>query len=161
MTTTRSRRDGRIQQLSLFVRNRMLDLASMERALESEAIRICAISLLSAGDHVVVRLVVDRPAVAQETLERRGFQVFRSELLGVALSGGDEPEAGIRRVLSALLAAEVRVEYVYALLSNVDGRPVIALNVDDTDLAARALVNVGLSLVDQDDLGWLESASGT
>ena len=142
----------RIQQLSVFVENRMLELAAIERTLAEHDVQICAISILSAADHAVVRLVVDRPAVAKLALERGGQAVFRSRLLGVALSAADEPEVGIRRVLSALIAAEVRVEYVYSLIVPVGGRSVLAIHVDDVDVAARALRNMGLSLVDQEHL---------
>jgi hypothetical protein len=142
----------RIQQLSVFLENRMLELASIERKLAERDIPIHAMSLLSAADHAVLRLVVPRPAVAQLELEAGGYKVFRSSLLGVALSAAGEPEIGIRPVLSALIAAEVRVEYVYSLIVPVAGRPVLALNVNDVHVAARALKNMGLTLVSQEQL---------
>ncbi len=153
MTVASTHQHGRrIQQLSVFIENRTIELAAIERALSADDIRICAISILSAADHAVARLVVDRPAVAQLALETAGFKVFRSELLGVLLSAGDEPEVGIRRVLSALLSAEVRIEYVFSLVTPVAGHPVLALHVEDLDVASRALANAGLALVGQDEL---------
>ena len=152
--TTAQPSRGRIQQLSVFIENRTLELARIERLLDPDEVRICALSLISAGDHAVARLIVDRPAVAQLALEAEGFTVYRSELLGVRLPARNEPEVGIRRVLAALLSAEVRVEYLYTLITPIAGHPVLALSVDDFEVATRALASVKLPLVDQSDLSW-------
>src|SRR5436190_11335744 len=119
-TFVREPGDDRIQQLSVLAANRTVALGSIIGSLAEEHIRIVAISILAAGDHAVIRLVVNRPAPAILALERLGYPVLRSDLLGVALPLGDEPEIGIRKVIAALVAAEVRVEYVYALISPVE-----------------------------------------
>lgn len=156
-TSAREPGDDRIQQLSVLAGNRTVALGLLIGSLAEAHVRIVAISILAAGDHAVVRLVVNRPAPAILALERLGYPVLRSDLLGVALPLADEPEIGIRRVIAALVAAEVRVEYVYALITPVDGHPVIALHVDDAAVATRAIRAAGLSLVDQAQLGWGET----
>jgi hypothetical protein len=153
-TTAPEPGDDRIQQLSVLVENRTVALGAVTRALTEFHVRILAISILAAGEHAVVRLVVDAPAQATLALQGLGYTVMRSNLLGVALPLAAEPEVGIRKVLAALVSAEVRVEYVYALIAPVDGHPVIAVHVDDLPVAARAIRSVGLTLMDQARLGW-------
>ena len=142
----------RVQQLSVFIENRTLDLARVESALAEANVRLVAISLLSAADHAVARLVVDRVAGARSALEGAGFPVYTADLIGVVLSHPEEGNVGIRPVLAALLAAEVRVETIFALTEAVQSRAALALHVDDPQLAARALRNMGLTLLDQSDL---------
>ena len=156
-TIAREPGSDRIQQLSVLAENRTVELGAITRALAEYHVRILAISILAAAEHAVVRLVVNRSAQAILALEGQGYRVLRSDLLGVALPLAEEPEIGIRKVVTALVAAEVRIEYVYSLITPVDGHPVLALHVDDPAVAARALRTVGLSLVDQAQLDWGET----
>ena len=146
--------DARLRQLSFFLPNRLGALFRATQHLEKQHVRICGLSLLDATDHVVARMIVNRPAAAKEQLEEAGFTVYETELLGVALPTGEE--YGIRKVLSGLLGAEVNIAYAYALIVQVDGHPVLALKVDDMSMAARVVRGARLDLVDQDQLGWEE-----
>ena len=148
--------DPRLRQLSFFLPNRLGALFRATQHLEREHVRICGISLLDATDHVVVRMIVNRPAVAKEQLEKAGYPVYEAELLGVALPAKEE--FGIRKVLSGLLGAEINIAYAYALIVQVDGHPVLALKVDDMGMATRVVESAKLDLVDQSELGWDEQA---
>ncbi|GIW71227.1 MAG: amino acid-binding protein [Planctomycetota bacterium] len=143
-----------IKQLSFFIPNRLAALQRAVAALAEHAVKICAISIIDAADHAVVRLVVDRPAAALQALRASGHSVFESELLGVALPPvGAARREGIREVLASLLVAEVKVEYIYALIEPWQGRPVLALHVDDRETAARVLQGAGLTVVGQGEIG--------
>ena len=145
---------ARIAQLTLFIGDRLEALHRALAVLEEEPIRICAISILDGADHAVVRLVVDRPDVATDLLASAGYPVYRRDLLAVALPARQERALGIRGVLQALLAAEVKVIYVYALVVQIEDRSILAISAEDLEMAERAIRNVGLELVDQDQLGW-------
>ena len=99
-----------IVQLSFFLPNRLGALLRATRELDAKGIRICALSILDAADHAVVRMVVDRPTDAKGTLIAEGYAVFETDLLGVALPRGKG--LGIGKVLSALLMAEVNIHYI-------------------------------------------------
>ena len=148
---------ARIVQLTILIGDRLGALHVALQALEPEHIRICAIAILDGADHAVVRLIVDRPDVATRLLEAAGHKVFRHDLLGVALPRPGEAAMAIRAVLHALLSAEVKVIYVYSLVARVEARTILALSVEDEEMAERAIANVGLELVDQDQLGWGEA----
>jgi hypothetical protein len=144
----------RLKQFSFFIPNRLGALQRVVARLEEEHVRICAISTVDAADHAVIRIIVNRPAAARRALAEAEVAASESDLIGVALPRREEPEVGIRRVLSALLAAEINVEYLYSLIVQVDARPVLALKVEHPDTAERVLARLGLALVAQADLGW-------
>jgi hypothetical protein len=154
--TARDHSDPRLRQLSFFLPNRLGALFRATQHLEKEHVRICGLSLLDATDHVVVRMIVNRPAVAKTGLEAAGYPVYETDLLGVALPATEE--FGIRKVLSGLLRAEINIAYAYALIVQVDGHPVLALKVDAMDVATRVVRSAKLELVDQDQLGWEETS---
>lgn len=139
-----------IKQLSVFVANRLGALLTVHRCLDAYALNVRAISIVEAADHAVFRLLVDRPGLAMETLRGEGYSVFESDLLGVALPTMSSD--GIRRVLSALVLAELDVHYVYSLLTPTTNTPVLAVHVEDLEAAAKALSEKGLELIGQEEL---------
>jgi hypothetical protein len=153
--TTRDRsKEPRLRQLSFFLPNRLGALFRATQHLEREHVRICGLNLLDATDHVVVRMIANRPQVAKAQLGEAGYPVYETDLLGVALPAKEE--FGIRKVLSGLLSAEINIAYAYALIVQVDGHPVLALKVDDMEVAAHVVRSARLDLVDQDQLSWEE-----
>lgn len=139
----------RIIQLSLFLPNRLGAMLRVHRTLDAAQIKVRGITILDAADHAVVRLVCDQPTLAAEILRTEGIPPVESELLGVLLSASGE----LKSVLTAVIAAELNVHYMYPLLNQVDGRTVLALHVESPDGAARALLSRGLRLVNQDAIG--------
>jgi len=140
----------RIKQLSIFLENRLGALLPITRILEGHDIHVCAIDIRDGTDYAVVRLIVDRPTLAEASLSAKGYRVFMTELLGVALPHGRG--IGIRKVLTALLRAELNVHYVYAVVTHSRTHDVIAVHVEDMDRAAEMLKQNNLGLISQDDL---------
>jgi hypothetical protein len=153
--TSRDQLEPRIQQVSLFLPNRVGSLRRAVHLLESRDIVVGGISVLEATDHGVVRMVVNRPDGAYEILSSEGYGACLTDLLAVALPRG--PRFGVQRVLSVLLSAEVNLEYAYGLILQAEGLPLIALQVDDLSMAGRVLMHKGFTLVGQDQLEWPES----
>jgi hypothetical protein len=139
-----------IKQLSIFLPNRVGALLAVTRCLDAFALRICALQIMDAADHAVVRLVVDRPGLAQEALLTEGYAVVESDLVGVALP--DTGSDGIRRVLQALLLAELNVHYVYPLITGAMTQPILAVHVEDIESAVAVLSDKGLDIIGQDEL---------
>ena len=152
--TARDLTGPRIKQLSFFVQSRVGTLLRVVRKLEDRNIRICAISILDSADYAVIRLVTDRPAEALDALHDDGHAAFETELLGVELPR--EGQVGIRKILSALLLAEVNVHYVYSLIVQSHHRPVLALHVDDIPTSIQVFKRHGLNLIGQDEISWDE-----
>ncbi len=139
-----------VKQLSVFVANRLGALLTVTRCLDAYGLEVRAISIIEAADHAVFRLLVDRPGLDKETLQSEGYSVFESDILGVALPSTTSD--GIRRVLSALLLAELNVHYVYSLVLPTTNTPVLAVHVEDIEAAAQILGEKGLELIGQEEL---------
>jgi hypothetical protein len=150
--TAKDHLDARLQQVALFLANRLGSLRRAIDVLERAGVRIAGVNVLEAADHAVVRVIVDRPQLALDSLVEAGYGASLTEVLGVALPPG--PRFGIQRVLSVLLSAEVSLMYVYGLILSDQGQPILALRADDLDLAARVLENGGFRVLGQDDLEW-------
>lgn len=148
--TSRGQTDPRIVQISVFLPNRLGALRRAVQRLEDEDVRILGLNVLDAADHAVVRLVVDRPAPALAALQQAGYGVFETDVLAVQVPAGRR--GAMQQVLSALVGAEVNMEYVYGLLARLDGRALVALQTDDAGVAERVLKSRGFDLVHQDEL---------
>jgi hypothetical protein len=139
-----------IRQISIFLPNRMGALLRLTRHLEREDIHIRALSILDAADHAVIRLVVDKPTLAVSSMEADGYTLFDTDLLAVRLPEGRH--ASLRKMLQALLMAEVNVDYIYPVLAGHDGKPVVAIHVKELEAAARTLSEHGFKILNQDEL---------
>lgn len=148
--TSRDQTDPRIVQLSVFLPNRLGALRQTVQRLEQADVGILGLCVLDAADHAVVRMVVDRPAKAKAALAQSGYGACETEILAVCMPPG--PGGSVQKVLSALVGAEVNMQYVYGLLSRTDGTGLLALQTDDCATASRVLQSRGFSLLHQDDL---------
>ncbi len=139
---------NRIRQLSIFLPNRLGALLSVNRTLEATKLQVRGISILDASDHAVIRLIVDQPTLAAEILKTAGLTPVETDVLGVALA----PGTGIRRLLTAVIAAELNIHYLYSLAEPREGRTIFVLHVEEPNSAARHLMENGMELIDQGDL---------
>ena len=137
------------RQLSIFVENRLGQLLRLTRLFEKREVDIRAVSVEGATDCAIVRLLVNDPDTAHETLSEARFPVTETELLVVELPSG---RRGIRSVCEALIAGEVNMNYLYPLLPDQKHSACMAIQVDDLPLAASILASRKLNLLDQSDL---------
>lgn len=144
---------ARVRQISIFLPNRLGALLTISNVLERHDIHMCAVQILDAADHAVVRTVVDKPELAVHELTQAGYQVFMTDLLGVVLPAGQR--RGISGVLRAMLIGEINVLYAYSLITRGedDDEDILALYVEDALTASRILVEKGFRLVNQDQIG--------
>ncbi len=139
-----------IKQISIFLENRLGALLGVTRVLEAQKININAVAISDAADHAVVRLIVDKPTLAAAALAADGYHMITTDVLGVALPAGRP--GGMRRVLQALLMAEMNVHYIYAVATKGAHKSVLALHVEDITKAARVIREHDIELVTQDEL---------
>jgi hypothetical protein len=137
------------RQLSVFVENRLGQLLRLTRLFEKDDLSILAVSVEGATDCAIVRLLVNDPDIAHETLTDAHFAVAETEVLVVELPPG---KRGIRSICEALIAGEVNVNYVYALFPCDKHGACMAIQVDNLPLAATVLTAQKFHLLDQSDL---------
>ena len=138
-----------LKQFCVFLENRLGRLRDLLRHLERHDLRILALSVVDSVDCAVARIVVSSYDRAKEILNLSGFAFFDSDVIAVQLPEGNQPFVSL---CSALLQAEVNIHYTYPLLLRHEGRGVIALAVDDLDMALKVLTETGHRMIHEDDL---------
>ena len=147
--TIRGRNWPTIRQFSVFVENRVGQLSELMRRFEGSRVRVVALSIIDSVDIAIVRVVLSHPEQGRELLERAGFAIAESDLIGVELPRSSQP---LLSVCTALLQAEVNIHYAYPLLVHPHGRPAVALHVDNVEMAMNTLQEKGFTMVREADL---------
>jgi hypothetical protein len=138
-----------VEQISVFLENRVGQLLRLAKLFERTDIHILALSIVNAIDCAVVRLIVNNPDLATEVLQLEEFAVSHGELLCVLLPPG---KRGLLDIYSALVGAEIDVRYTYPLIVHPHGRAAVVIQADNLEMAAATLRHHKIEVLDQSDL---------
>ncbi len=137
-----------VRQLSIFLDNHVGQLLRLTQFIDSKDIKILGLSIVDAIDYAVVRLLCDSPDEAMTILREAGYAFTVSEVIVVALPPG---KRGLLGIWQALLSAEVNVGCCYPLLPPKLG-PVLAISVDNIEMASDALLRSHFDVLGEADL---------
>ena len=152
--TLRGRNYPSLRQFTVFLENRVGQLLEVVRRFEGSTVRIAALSINDATECAFVRLVLSHPEKGREILERAGLPMIESDLIGVELPTAPQP---MLRICLALLQAEINIVQAHSLMVRPNGRPAVALMVDNTDAALETLASRNFVLVTEGDLQDLDN----
>lgn len=138
-----------IKQLSIFVENKPGRMAEIAGMIAEAGIDIRALSLADTSSFGVLRLIVDRPKEAEAALKDKGLTLSLTDVLAVRM---DDRPGGFARVLDALAAGNVNVEYLYAFICRQAGHAAVIIRVEDPEKAAALLIEQGVSMLEQDQV---------
>jgi len=138
-----------IRQFTVFLENRVGQLMDVVRRFEGSNVRIVALTISDSTECAVVRFLLSDPEQGREILERAGLAMVESDLIGVELPNSRQP---LLQICTALLAAEVNISQAYPLLTGPNGKPSVALMVDNIDMALETLASKGFHAINEDDL---------
>lgn len=147
--TMRGRDYPSIRQFTVFIENRVGQLLEVVRRFEGSNVRIVALTISDSTECAVVRFLLSDPEAGRELLERAGLAIIESDLIAVELPESPQP---MLQVCTALLQAEVNITQVYPLLARPRGKPVVALMVDNIEIAIDTLADKGFVAINEDDL---------
>ncbi|MBX3744240.1 MAG: acetolactate synthase [Verrucomicrobiae bacterium] len=137
-----------VRQFSVFVANKLGRIHDLSSLLKQHEVHILAVTVLDTTDSAILRLVVDDPERARALFEEHGFPYTEATILVVEV----DVESRVEVCLAALLEAEINIHYMYAFLALPNGRPLLALNIEDMDVAAEALRRHQIRVLGQGDL---------
>ena len=138
-----------VRHFSVFLDNRVGKLMELlDNLAEEGGISVRAISIMDSSDFSVIRLIVDKPALASAILERHGFPVCQTDVLVAELSKDHE----LHHMCKFLLAAELNIRFAYPTMPRPDGHPTVVLSTDDNTLAGQILRRKGFRLFGEADL---------
>jgi hypothetical protein len=146
--TLRGRDYPCVRQFSIFSPNRLGQLQNLTKLVESNDLRICALSIADSADCAIIRLVVSEPERCFELLTRSKYAFCEIDLLAVALPDRDKP---LLSICSTLLSAEIDIHYCFPLFVQSHGRSTVAFHVSDVETACRVLGQRGFELISESE----------
>jgi hypothetical protein len=138
-----------VRQISVFLEDRVGALLRLFKTFEGTSVRVVGMSIINEVDCAVLRLICDDSDTALDLLRSKGFPVSEAELLVVEVPQGQ----GLMSICSAMLAAEVNINYAYPLLIRPTGRAALAIHTDSLEGAVHVLRSRKFCLMSEDDLG--------
>lgn len=146
---TTSGRDGdAVVQFSVFTPNRLGRLHDLVALLGTHNVHVLALTILDTTDSAIIRIVVDDPDKARELLREQEFPFTESRLVVIEVSSPAE----LSRLMSALLGAEVNINYLYSFIPQPQGKSMLALSMEDNDLAEQVLKRHQFTILKQSDI---------
>ena len=121
-------------QFSVFTPNRLGRLHDLTALLGGHDVHVLGLMVLDTTDSSIIRVVVDDPDRARELLVREGFCFTESRVVVV-----EAHPTELNRLMAALLEAELNINYLYSFIPHPQGKSILALSMEDNDLAEQAL----------------------
>lgn len=146
--TAERRGSDPVRQFSIFAKNQVGSLAEVIRLLNSHNIHVVAITILDTTDSAIIRLIVDDPDKARTLFYEHDFAFTECQVLVVEIAG----EYDLKRVLAALLEAEVNIHYIYSCVSRPREKCALVISLEDGDVAAESLRNHQFKVLLQNDI---------
>lgn len=145
--TTRGRRSDPVIQFSVFTPNRLGRLHDLVRQFGARNIHVLALMVLDTTDSSIIRMVVDDPDKTRELLTAEGFPFNESKLVVVEANSTD-----LNRLMSALLEAELNINYLYSFIPQPQGKSIVGLSMEDNETAEQALRRHQFRTLSQTDI---------
>ncbi len=136
-----------IKQVSVFLENKSGRLTEVLTSLGKANINITSLSIADTSEYGILRLIVNDPEKAHQTLKSNGFSVNLTEVLSIA----SPPAAGsFARVLEILSQENISVEYIYAF--STGEKAVIVLRTENVSNTITVLQKHKLELIKASEL---------
>ena len=124
-------------------------MMNVTSVLTEEHINIRAISTFDSPEFGIMRLVVDDPVRAKESLTKRGFVTRVTEVIGAELK---DEKGNLNQMLKILADGQINVNYIYSFVIREEKAPVMVFSTDDFDKAQKVLRASNVKLVEEEEL---------
>lgn len=138
-----------VKQISIFVENKIGNLAEVTQVLAQAGVSLHAISLADTKDFGVLRVIVDDSYLAATTLKEQGYIFSITPVLAVAIS--DEP-GSLHQILTTLEEGNINLEYLYDFNTRKSDYAYLILKVNEVERAVDVLSKSKIKLLSQEDL---------
>ena len=138
-----------IRQISVFVENQPVSIMNLTNVLTEAHVNIRAISTFDTPEFGIMRLVVDDPVRAKESLTSKGFVNRVSDVIGAELK---DEKGNLNQMLKILADGQINVNYIYSFVIREGKAPVMVFHTDDFEKAESVLKQADVKLVEEEDL---------
>ncbi len=147
-TAIPARRAEPVKQFSVFTANRLGRLHDLVNMLHSHSVHVLGMTVLDTSDSAIIRIVVDDPEKARKLLVQNDFPFTESDLIVVEV----DVATRLNELMSALLEAEINVNYLYSFIPHPEGRALLALSMEDNEMAEKVLQKHLFKVLKQTDI---------
>lgn len=133
-----------VKQISIFLENKSGRLAEVTKILAENNIDISALSIADTTDFGILRLIVNKPELAEEVLRESGFTVSCTSVIAIAVK--DEP-GGLAVALDLLEKEAIGIEYMYAFVGKTTSEALVILRVESAEKAIKVLSASGIRVL--------------
>jgi hypothetical protein len=146
--TTPARQSEPVIQFSVFTPNRLGRLHDLIGVLGSHGVNVLALMVLDTTDSAIMRLVLDDPDKGRTLLHEHGFPFTESQLLAVELNSATQ----LGSLMTALLGAELNINYLYSFIPHPNGKSILGLSMEDNEMAEQILRRHQFRVLKQTDI---------
>ncbi|HZV34234.1 MAG TPA: acetolactate synthase [Verrucomicrobiae bacterium] len=136
------------KQFSIFTANQLGRLREVIGVLDANSVHVLAVMVLDTTDSAIIRMITDDPDRTRELLIKHGFPYGECDMLVVELDSATD----LNRLMSALLEAELNINYLYSFIPHPGGKSLMALNMEDNDIATKVLMRHQFRVLRQSDI---------
>ena len=138
-----------IRQISVFVENQPGSMMNVTSVLTEEHVNIRAISTFDSPEFGIMRLVVDDPVRAKESLTKRGFVTRVTEVIGAELR---DEKGNLNQMLKILADGQINVNYIYSFVIREGKSPVMVFSTDNYEKVEEVLRAADVKLIEEEEL---------
>jgi hypothetical protein len=146
--TMTGRRAETVIQFSVFTPNRLGRLHELVSLLGAHNVHVLALTVMDTTDSAIIRAVVDDPDRARGLFHDHDFPFTESKLVVVEVGSPED----LNRLMAALLQAELNINYLYSFIPHPAGKSILALSMEDNELAEQVLRRHQFPVLKQSDI---------
>lgn len=141
-----------IKQLTVFVENKQGAVVTITDTLSQHDINIRALSIAETQEFGILRLIVNDEVTAKDILEKEGYLIKITDVVGVKI--GDAP-GKLSAALAVLDKNGINIEYLYAFMARTEKHAYVVIRVEDNNVSETALENAGFHIITDADINKL------
>jgi hypothetical protein len=139
----------KVTQISVFLENKKGRLFDVSALLAKEGINIRALNIAETDDFGVLRMVVDKPKEALNSLKTAGFVANTTDIVAVEI---DDTPGGLSRVLKVLSEADINVEYMYGFIEKRSNNAIMVFRFESPEKAIAKLSASGIKVINETEI---------
>jgi hypothetical protein len=135
------------KQVVVFLENKPGHLAHVTEVIAQEKISIRSVTIASAGNFGLVKLIVDRPDQAYEALKERGLSATLQEVLALVM---EDRTGGLHSVLEAFAGKGLNVKDACGFVVKPGEEAILIVEVENLEAARGIAMDAGFQIYEEE-----------
>jgi hypothetical protein len=135
----------KLKQIVISIENSPNRLYNVIKAMSDAGINLRALNLVDTGAFGQLRLLVSDVARARQILMEMNIPAYVNEVVAAEI---DDRPGSLSDIMLPLMAADIRVKFIYAFIGTSVGKAVMIFRFSDNDKAVQVLQQNGVRLLD-------------